>query len=60
MRSLDGVADDWPISYQDLESYYDMNDRETGVAGLAGDPANPPSLVASNAAATPGCVGRDH
>ena len=42
VRTLDGVADDWPISYQDLERYYDMNDREMGVAGLAGDPANPP------------------
>jgi choline dehydrogenase-like flavoprotein len=42
VRSLDGVADDWPINYQDLEPYYDINDRETGVAGLAGDPANPP------------------
>jgi choline dehydrogenase-like flavoprotein len=42
VRSLDGVADDWPVSYKDLEPYYDMNDHETGVAGLAGDPANPP------------------
>ena len=42
VKSLDGVADDWPIRYKDLESYYDMNDREMGVAGLAGDPANPP------------------
>ncbi len=42
VKSLDGVADDWPISYRDLEPYYDMNDREMGVAGLAGDPANPP------------------
>jgi choline dehydrogenase-like flavoprotein len=40
-RTLDGVADDWPIRYQDLERYYDMNDVETGVAGLNGDPANP-------------------
>ena len=44
VRSLDGVADDWPLSYSDLEPYYDMNDREMGVAGLAGDPANPPRL----------------
>jgi choline dehydrogenase-like flavoprotein len=41
-RTLDGVAEDWPISYHELEPYYDMNDREMGVAGLAGDPANPP------------------
>ena len=42
VRTLDGVAEDWPISYQELEPYYDMNDREMGVAGITGDPANPP------------------
>jgi len=44
VRSLDGVADDWPIRYEDLEPYYDLNDRHIGVSGLAGDPANPPRL----------------
>jgi choline dehydrogenase-like flavoprotein len=42
VRSLDGVADDWPISYGDLAPYYEENDRMMGVAGLAGDPGNPP------------------
>lgn len=42
VRTLDAAAEDWPIRYEDLERYYDMNDREMGVAGLAGDPANPP------------------
>jgi choline dehydrogenase-like flavoprotein len=42
VRSLDGVADDWPIRYEDLEPYYDLNDRMMGVSGLSGDPANPP------------------
>ncbi len=42
VRTLDGVADDWPISYSDLEPYYDLNDRMNGVAGLDGDPAYPP------------------
>jgi choline dehydrogenase-like flavoprotein len=42
VRTLDGVAEDWPISYKELEPYYDMNDREMGVAGINGDPANPP------------------
>jgi choline dehydrogenase-like flavoprotein len=41
-HSLDNVAADWPICYQELEPYYDVNDREMGVAGLAGDPQNPP------------------
>jgi choline dehydrogenase-like flavoprotein len=42
VRSLDSVAADWPIRYEDLAPYYDMNDRMMGVSGLAGDPANPP------------------
>lgn len=42
VRSLDGVGQDWPIQYKDLEPYYDANDREMGVSGIAGDPANPP------------------
>ena len=42
VKTRDGVADDWPISYKELEPYYDLNDRMTGVSGLAGDPANPP------------------
>ncbi len=41
-RSLDGVGDDWPFRYADLEPFYDRNDVEMGVAGLAGDPAYPP------------------
>lgn len=41
VRTLDGVADDWPITYDDLAPYYDLNDRMMGVSGVAGDPANP-------------------
>lgn len=41
VKSLDGVADDWPISYSDLEPFYDVNDRMMGCSGIAGDPANP-------------------
>jgi len=42
VRTLDGVADDWPIDYRTLEPYYDLNDRMMGLSGLAGDPAYPP------------------
>ena len=42
VRSLDGVADDWPIDYATLEPFFDLNDRMMGVAGIAGDPAYPP------------------
>ncbi len=42
VRSLDGVADDWPVTYNRLEPFYDLNDRIMGVAGMTGDPAYPP------------------
>lgn len=41
VRTLDGVADDWPIDYDTLAPYYEENDRMTGMSGLAGDPAYP-------------------
>ncbi len=41
VRTLDGVADDWPIDYWTLEPFFAENDRMMGVAGLAGDPAYP-------------------
>lgn len=41
VRSLDGVADDWPISYDDVEPFYRRVDEFIGVAGLGGDPAYP-------------------
>src|SRR5882672_8847176 len=42
VRSLDGVAEDWPIDYDTLASFFDENDRMMGVSGLAGDPGVPP------------------
>ena len=42
VRSLDGVADDWPFTYEDLEPYYVRAERDWGVSGLAGDTAFPP------------------
>jgi choline dehydrogenase-like flavoprotein len=41
-RTLDGVADDWPLTYDDLVPYYARIDAEMGVSGLGGDPAYPP------------------
>src|SRR5262249_62320978 len=32
--SLDGVGVDWPFGYEDLEPYFDLNDRAMGVSGL--------------------------
>lgn len=37
VRSLDGVADDWPITYSELAPYYDSVDQEFGISGLSGD-----------------------
>jgi choline dehydrogenase-like flavoprotein len=41
MRSRFGIADDWPIRYEDLASWYDATDRSVGVSGLGGHPAYP-------------------
>lgn len=42
VRSLDGVADDWPLTYEDLLPHYEANDIDIGAAGLGGNPAYPP------------------
>ncbi len=42
-RSADGVGDDWPISYADLEPYYTRVEAELGVSGPDGaNPFEPP------------------
>jgi choline dehydrogenase-like flavoprotein len=41
-RSLDGLGDDWPITYDDLKPYYDRVDRLVGVFGsMEGRPNDP-------------------
>lgn len=42
VRSLDGVADDWPITYEELLPFQLEIERQVGVSGLSGDPAYPP------------------
>lgn len=39
--SEDGLADDWPITYADLESYYTKVEYELGVSGPDGPDRNP-------------------
>jgi len=39
LHSLYGIADDWPISYDDLEPYYGRAEAALGVAGADDDPA---------------------
>jgi choline dehydrogenase-like flavoprotein len=41
IRSLDGVGDDWPVAYDDLAPYYQLNEEMIGVAAAAGDPSIP-------------------
>lgn len=38
LRTVYGIADDWPISYHDLEPYYGRAETTLGVAGAADDP----------------------
>ncbi len=42
VRTLDGVADDWPMSYEELEPFYNAVERELSVSGHPGNPAYPP------------------
>ena len=41
VNRYDGVADDWPITYEDLAPYYAKTEIAMGVSGLVGDPAYP-------------------
>ena len=42
VKTLDGVADDWPLTYEDLEPYYVRVERDFGISGVANDTAFPP------------------
>jgi choline dehydrogenase-like flavoprotein len=44
VRTLDGVADDWPLSYEELEPYFVAVEREMGVSGHPDNPAYPPGF----------------
>jgi choline dehydrogenase-like flavoprotein len=41
-RSLEGVGDDWPISYEELLPSYEAMDVGMNVSGIGGDPMYPP------------------
>jgi len=40
-KKIDNVSSDWLFNYDDLEKYYNLNDKMVGVSGLEGDPAYP-------------------
>ena len=44
VKTLDGVGDDWPLTYSDLVPYYEQVERDLAVSGIGGDPAYPPGL----------------
>jgi choline dehydrogenase-like flavoprotein len=57
VRTRDGVADDWPISYEQLAPYYQRTFDHVAVSGLAGDPAIPSDVVPPTPALPIGAVG---
>lgn len=42
VKTLDDVADDWPLNYAEIDPYYVEAERQLGVSGLGGDTAYPP------------------
>jgi choline dehydrogenase-like flavoprotein len=44
-KSLDGLGDDWPISYDDLKPYYDRVDRLIGLFGSMENLPNEPNGI---------------
>ncbi len=41
LRSLHGIADDWPFTWEELAPFYTRNEKDFAVAGMPGDPAFP-------------------
>jgi choline dehydrogenase-like flavoprotein len=41
VRTLDGVADDWPLTYEELVPYFEETEWEVGLSGTPGNPAYP-------------------
>ena len=44
-KSLDGLGDDWPISYDDIKPWYDQVDRLIGIFGSAEGLPNEPDGI---------------
>ena len=49
VKSLIGVADDWPISYDELKPYHDEVDIFIGASGLGDDPSAKPLVKSAGA-----------
>lgn len=48
VKTLDGVADDWPIDWHEMVPYYERATKEMAVSGLGDDPAYPDMASAPN------------
>lgn len=44
-KSMDGLGDDWPITYDDVKPYYDKVDRLVGIFGSNEDLVNEPNGI---------------
>lgn len=44
-KSIDGLGDDWPISYDDVKPYYDQVDKLIGVFGTVENMPNEPDGI---------------
>jgi len=42
LRTLHGVGDDWPVTYEEMRPFYERLDEELLISGVGGDPAYPP------------------
>ncbi len=42
IKTLDGVGEDWPVGYDDLEPYYDKVEKMLGVSGTNTNPFDEP------------------
>lgn len=58
VRTLDGVADDWPFTYEDLAPFYAYVEEAMGVSGEDGNPAYPDGAPTPLPALPIGRVGR--
>jgi choline dehydrogenase-like flavoprotein len=58
VRSVDGIADDWPLSYEELEPFYERVDEWMQIAGVGGDPAYPPAAPPPLPPLPIGAIGR--
>ena len=58
MRSMHGIADDWPISYEEMKPFYERIDQEMQISGMTGDPNYPPSPPPAQPPLPIGALGR--